>query len=70
MTFGKFCDGVNCFNIPVDVCFNGPKDTNVAAIYGLTGVDPFAPVVVSVNAACVLKGDSKGGGLVLSGDGG
>ena len=46
----------------MDVSFYGSKNSYFVTIDGLTSVDPFAPVVVSVNAACVLKGDSKGGG--------
>ena len=57
-----------CFRCPVDVSFYSAKDSYFVAIDCLASVDPFAPVVVSVNAACVLKGDAKCGGQVLSWD--
>ena len=57
-----------CFWGPVNVGFDGAKNSYFVTIDGLASVNPFAPVVVSVNAACVLKGDAKCGGQVLSGD--
>ena len=70
MAYGERVHLMFCFRSPVNVSFYSAKNSYFVAIDGLASVDPFAPVVVSVNAACVLKGDSKGGGLVLSGDGG
>ena len=59
-----------CFWGPVNVGFDCAKNSNFVTIYGLTSVNPFAPVVVGVNSACVLKSNAKGGWEVLRGNGG
>ena len=59
-----------CFRGPVNVGFDCAKNSNFVTIDCLASVNPFAPVVVGVNSACVLKSDVKGGGKVLSGNGG
>ena len=40
--------------------FNCTENSYVVVVDELTGMDPFAPIVVGVNAAGVLEGDAEG----------
>ena len=58
------------FGVPIYVCFNCAKNSNLVCPDELACVDPFVPVIVGVDSACVLKCNTKARWLVGTGDGG
>ena len=61
-----FGEGVHLmfgFSSPLSVGFNSTKDSDVVLVDETARVNPFAPILVGIDSACVLESDAEGGWL-------
>ena len=61
-----FGEGVHLmfgFSSPLSVGFNGTKDSNVVLVDESASVNPFAPVLVGIDSACILESNTECGWL-------
>ena len=68
MSFGKGVHLMFGFGSPLGVGFDGAKDANVVLVNKAARMDPFAPVLVSIYSACILKSETECGGLGVAWD--
>ena len=63
VTFGEGVHLVFGFGSPLSVGFNGTKDSDVVLVYETARVNPFAPILVGLDSACILESNTEGGWL-------
>ena len=63
MTFGQCVHLVFRFGGPLSVGFDGAEDSDIVVIDKTARMNPFAPILVGIDSACVLESDAEGGWL-------
>ena len=63
MTFGQGVHLVFRFGGPMSVGFDGAEDPDIVVIDKTACMNPFAPILVGIDSACILESDAEVGWL-------